>query len=96
MSKWLIVLLLVVVAFKLLAPAAFDMLYAKWFTRGPEGMKAPLQISASSELLPGWTAKQLISTFVFTVVLPAIILWGLRSGGGEEEDLESFFKRLKK
>jgi len=36
-------------------------------------------------LLPGLSLKELIGTFLFVVVLPLVLLWGLRSGGEEEE-----------
>ena len=40
-------------------------------------------LGKAQALLPGLSWRELIGTFVFVVVLPLVILWGLRSSGEE-------------
>jgi len=42
-------------------------------------------LGKAQALFPGLSLKELIGTFLFVVVLPLVILWGLRSGETEEE-----------
>ena len=42
-------------------------------------------LGKAQALFPGLSLKELIATFLFVVVLPLVILWGLRSGETEEE-----------
>ena len=44
-------------------------------------------LGKAQALFPGLSLKELIGTFLFVVVLPLVILWGLRSGGEEETDV---------
>jgi len=43
-------------------------------------------LGKAQALFPDLSLKELMGTFVFVVVLPLVILWGLRSGGEEEEE----------
>ena len=48
-------------------------------------LSGAVALEKAQVLFPGLSLRELIGTFVFVVVLPLVILWGLRSGGEEEE-----------